>query len=303
MLFMCFSMLKAQNPQQPVSFFDEKGGIRPESIELKKDSVVSIFHRADDIVWSRVVYRIVDMRYKQNYQLYFPLKVSDPEYRSLFKLLLDAIVEGLPVYRKTNDDIKPFFEKKLTNNEIATTLMSGDPLDDNMDWDLATSGDFLLNHDSVTDALTFNAYSYEDYVRNQIKFVVQEVIFFDKHTSRLHSKVLALAPLYSGNVSASEGNIMAFLQKSLLFWVSYDEFRPYLSTQLIIPNKNDRSMLTFDNFFIQKLYFSYILGDSNLFGRMLLDAGNSVATEKRIRKEQERIETELLNFEQDLWEY
>ena len=55
------------------SFFDDMGIVRLETQELQEssDTLVSISHRADDVVWSRIVYRIVDMRLKQNYQLYF----------------------------------------------------------------------------------------------------------------------------------------------------------------------------------------------------------------------------------------
>ena len=41
-------------------------------------------------------------------------------------------------------------------------------------------------------------------------------------------------------------------------------------------------------------------GDSNMFNRMLLQ---EYTDPEQILKEQKRIETELLNFEQDLWEY
>ena len=43
-----------------------------------------------------------------------------------------------------------------------------------------------------------------------------------------------------------------------------------------------------------------MLGDSNMFNRMLLQAYNEP---EQILKEQKRIETELLNVEQDIWEY
>ena len=60
------------------SFFDELGTVRIETQELDEnaDTIATIFHRSDDIVWSRIIYRIIDMRYKQNFQLYFP---TNPE--------------------------------------------------------------------------------------------------------------------------------------------------------------------------------------------------------------------------------
>ena len=74
----------------------------------------------------------------------------------------------------------------------------------------------------------------------------------------------------------------------------------------MINNGNEVQRLTMDEFFAQRLYSSYLLGDNNMFGRMLLDYDQMVDEEKfeaYVKKEQKRIETELLNFEQDLWEY
>ena len=115
----CPMNLFCQTPQSE-SFFDTNGSVRSETVQLEKDSIVTVYHRTDDVVWSRIVYRVIDMRYKQNYQLYFPITVDNPEYKSLFKVMLDAIVDGLPVYRKTMGDIKPYFNEKLSKNEIAT---------------------------------------------------------------------------------------------------------------------------------------------------------------------------------------
>ena len=83
-------------------------------------------------------------------------------------------------------------------------------------------------------------------------------------------------------------------------WFHFDELRPYLAKQYIIPSGNDSQRLTYDEFFAQRLYSSYLLGDSNINNRMLLQY---LVNPDKIRKEQQRIETELLNFEQDLWEY
>ena len=82
--------------------------------------------------------------------------------------------------------------------------------------------------------------------------------------------------------------------------ILFGKLRPYLAKQFVIPNGNDGQAMTFDEFFAQKLYSSYLLGDSNMFDRMLLQNYNDPT---RIVKEQKRIETELLNTELDLWEY
>ncbi|MEI7503556.1 MAG: hypothetical protein WCJ61_09760, partial [Paludibacter sp.] len=77
---------------QRVPFFNEKGTVKIQTTELDAmaDTIAVVDHRNDDVVWSRIVYRVVDLRDKQNFQLYFPTRPND-EYRSLFRVMLDAI--------------------------------------------------------------------------------------------------------------------------------------------------------------------------------------------------------------------
>ena len=304
--FLTIGIASAQHQIYP--FFDDRGAIRIETTELNDaaDTLVSVFHRADDIVWSRVVYRIIDMRYKQNYQLYFPVRYDDPEYRSLFKVIVDGIVDGMPLYRKAQDNIKPTFRKEdvIGKAEIPTLFMVDDPTadysEDTCHYNVTCSDAMLIHYDEADDKMSFHFYPYEGFVKNQIKYLLQEVVFFDKHTSRLYSKIIAIAPLQSDKIVSDSTNVMSALHESLLFWIAFDELRPFLAKQYMIPQSNDTKRMTFDEFFSKKLYTSYLLGDSNMYNRMI---PNYAKSEEEVKKEQQRIFDELLNFEQDLWEY
>ena len=276
-----------------VPFFDKKGNINIQTTELDAlaDTLVTVNHRWDDVVWSREVYRVIDMREKQNYQMYFPMRAND-QYRSLFRLILDAICKGVPVYKRGARDIKPIFEDslRLEGEELSKVFA----YDNNNEYN-------LIKVNPVTKQSTIVNDMYNKYVKNQFKFLIQEVVFFDKHTSRMYSKIMAIAPLYAlhpDNTQSVES--FRYFQESVLCWFAFDELRPTLAKQYIIPNGNDAQRLTYDDFFAQKLYSSYLLGDSNMFNRMLLEVS---VNPNKIRKEQKRIETELLNFEEDLWEY
>ena len=129
--------------------------------------------------------------------------------------------------------------------------------------------------------------------------MIQEVVFFNRHYSRLYSKILAIAPLYAGNVSESDTPMQA-LYKQILFWVPFDSFRPYMAQQYVTPRGNDSRRVTFEDFFALKKYSSYIVGANNVYSRMIPEIAT---TREEIQKEQQRIENELLNAEQDLWEY
>lgn len=310
MLCLLLGVLTAQAQHQVISFFDEVGSARIRTEEFSKahDTVVLVDHRLDDIIWARYVYRIIDMRYKQNYQLYFPTRVDDPDYRNLFKVIVDAIVDGLPIYRVNPYSIKPEFNDStlMTKREIPRdALMIVDQTEDHTDddtyWDISQSTAMLVNYDSIADKLIPQPYSFESVVKNQLKYMIQEVVFFDKHTSRLHTKIMGIAPLHPIKITADSTDVMAALRQSTLFWIPFDKLRPYLAMQYAIPNRNEVKRVTYDEFFQKRLFTSYIVGEGNMYNRWIPDY--TFSDVEAIKKEQDRIATELLNFEQDLWEY
>ena len=263
-------------------------------------------HRIDDVIWSRYIYRVIDMRYKQNYQLYFPTKSDDADYRNLFKVITDAVVDGMPIYEKNMETIKPDFKQEpISRNVIPTMFMADDPMadysDDPTHFDITSSDAMLVHYDSIEDKLSFHFYPFEKLVRNQLKYLTQEVVFFDKHTSRLHIKIIGIAPLQSDKISTRDStNLMSSLRESIMFWIPFDKLRPYMAMQYAIPNRNETKRVTYDEFFQKRLFTSYIVGEGNMYNRYIPDYAIS---EDEIKKEQKRIEAELLNFEQDLWEY
>ena len=302
-------MISANAQTHPIyPFFDEDGAVRIETTELNDagDTLFNMFHRADDIAWSRIVYRIIDMRYKQNYQLYFPTNYDEREYRSLFKVIVDAIIDGLEVYPKQQDDIKPRFDvDPMPKVDIPTMFLVDDPTIDYSEdadhYDIAYSDAMLIHYDSIEDVMSFHFYPYENFVKNQTKYLIQEIVFFDQRMSRMFSKIIAIAPMNADKIMSREPDqVMSAVLESVLFWIPFDALRPYLAKQYMIPEKNDNKRITFDEFFAKRLYSSYLLGDSNMYNRMIVDYTQDVET---IKKEQQRIADELLNFEQDLWEY
>jgi len=289
-------IINAQTKEMP--FFDEKGTVRIQTMEMDAmaDTIATVYHRADDIKWSSVVYKIIDMRDKQNYQLYFPTRPND-EYESLFRLMLNAITQGVPVYARNPREIKPMWDEQLTGEELSNAFAYDQHRENN-----------LIQVDPVTNEVTISDEQYQRYVRNQVKFLIQEIYFFDVHYSRLYSKIMAIAPLYAlhpDNIEAT--NSMRYFQNSIICWFAFDDLRPFMIKQFVIPKKNDTQRLTFDDFFVQNLYGTYLLGDSNMYNRMLLDYGTIIADTIQftnyIKREQERIQKELLDFELDMWEY
>jgi len=303
--FFAFTGVNAQDKSKP--FFDSDGIMSTETIDALADTIATVYHRMDDIVWSKVLYKVVDMRDKQNQQLFFPIRPT-ATYRNFFRVIMDALLEGnLRAFGHRDFDISPDFSYQIQKDSLEYVFVDciWNP-DDNTPINSS-----LVFYDELTNRGEFNNFIYEDYVRKQNKFLVKEVVFFNKHYSRLYSKIEAIAPLYfhnetnvtvinTGGFNKSGESYWNALVTSVTCWVLYDELRPYMAKQYIIPKNNAVQRTTYDDFFSKKMYFSYLLGDENMQNRLLLQ---SYTSPDRIRREQKRIETEMLNFEQDLWEY
>jgi len=294
------AVFSTQAQYQINPFLAPDGTVRLETQELTElaDSLVTIRHRTEDVVWRRDIYRVIDMRFKQNFQLYFPINADDPTYWSLYRTILDAVAQGCDIYRPDQYMVKPTFneERLVPRNEVPDFFMTGTWAD----LDREDPDTYLLLYDEESGKMTPNFTRYENYVRNQLKYLVYEVIFFDRSTSRLYRKIIALAPMQPDMASGNEDDRAQFMRTSIKFWVLYDQLRPYLAKRYIIPTQNEAKRVTFEEFFQKRLFSSYIIGEGNMYNRMILDY---CKTEKDAKQEQARIENELLTFEQDLWEY
>ena len=295
--------------EEILPFFDKTGNVALQTEEMKSlaDTIAVVNHRRDDIVWSRIVYRVIDMREKTNSQLYYPI-TPNSRYKSLLRIILEAAVnDTLKGYEKKDEDIQPAWDKApICKQRFEEFFIDSE-------WDsteVKIKNSPLVKKDKVTNMPIIDDYAYKPYATRQFKYLVQEIVFFNRHYSKMYTKILAIAPIYTYNetnvtklntigMTKTGDNIWNFFQSSVVCWFLYDELRPYLAKQLIIPNGNENQRLTFEDFFTQRLYHSYVLGDSNMFDKVLLKTYTDPVS---LRREQKRIEDELMNIEQDVWE-
>lgn len=260
----------AQRTSKPIDNIVEK-----EHVSNKKPVPYPSLREAD-ILWSKRVWRIIDLRERMNLPLYYPITPKDDRY-SLISILLYGIQhEGLPVYSINDDEFKIPISYDMVNERMGAT-------------------------DEVTEVFNPETNLYEEvtYTREvrveEVKqIMVKEVWFFDRNYSRMDVRIIGLCPIRE--YVDENGEVV----RRQTFWINYPEARNLLARYEVFNAGNDAQRRSFDDIFIKRYFGSYIVQEANMYDNRSIE---SYAVGVDARLESERIKNEIFNFEHDLWEF
>lgn len=241
--------------------------------------------READVMYSKVVWRIIDLRQKQNLPLYYPTEPIGKR-MSLIDLLLYGIDnEGVTAYTASVNALNEF-----------TVPMTREQIDDK----LGAGVDTISTTDVSTGQLIQQVVERERRTDQVKQFLVKEKWYFDKQYSVMKVRLIGLCPIRLFFRLDENGLPTDEQLKSMVFWVYFPEVRPLLSSHEIFNRHNDAQRVSFDDFFWQRRFSSYIYGESNVYNdRKVLDYTTGLDQ----MLESDRIQNEMMAYEHDLWEY
>ncbi len=233
----------------------------------------------DNVLWKKTIWRIIDMREQANFPLYYPLTESNGR-KNLFLTIFELLEEGKVTAYKYQEDKEDFSEEnKLTFEQIMATTKI-----DVYETSTDEEGNTIYQINSV------------DIPNKEVlKYYIKEVWYYDGMESCMKTKIAAIAPQLYYTDDDGKSN------KEVLFWIPFDQLRPYLAQQpVVINNKNSTAFISYDDLFQKRRYIGHIYKEDNIQNRAIIEY---CKTPEEVHREQARIENEILNFEFDLWEY
>jgi len=250
--------------------------------------------RQADVMWSRKIWREIDMREKINHPFYYPendgVAHTIQDRQSLIDVIYSAIQEG-SIRAFGNAAMDDEFREEMTSEEIKKIGGAKEEIIEVIDWDAVAEG-------ADPDEAKTTKLNKVPFDRNSVKkWRLKEEWYFDKQKSEMGVRILGLCPLQEAKDEVTGRKTGAYTP---LFWVYFPEAREVLvNKEVFNMMKNDAERRTYDDLFWKRMFSSTITKEASVMDRKISEY--MIGLDALL--EADRIKAEILNIEHDLWEY
>jgi gliding motility associated protien GldN len=242
-----------------------------------------------DIMWSKVVWEVIDLDERINYPLYYPVDTVALDYsrRSLYDVLVNAIKSE----KLTDVYADDYFTEKLNKEDIESRLQKIDTLDEGKSY--LNAGEAVPKE--FINKRVINAGDIDQYW-------IKGMWYFDRRMGELKYRLLGIAPVAPDVYFIDDDNVNREEVKVPFFWVWYPSAREILNNSYVFNPKNPSNPISFDMLLNARRFNGVIFREENEFGdREIKDyiVKNSLFQ----LLESNRIKEAIRDKEQDMWSY
>lgn len=230
-----------------------------------------------DRQWMRVIYRKLDLDKAPNTPLYYPVDPVDGQ-ENLIRIIFRLYSQGqIPAFEYL--DGREVFNEKYLAKPVETLTRFQIP--------------FTEERGSTANAPKLSIDEYDVPSESVRSYYIIERWEFDRRNNRLHSVVEAICPVWQ---RLNDNGVIIPVP---LFWIRYDDLRPYLATQSIfLTDDNNLPTHTIDDFFRLGLYDGEIYKTRNLRN---LTLNQIYGSDEAVERARDSIQNVLDTYGDKIW--
>jgi gliding motility associated protien GldN len=241
--------------------------------------------REDDAVYRQRVWRELDVHEKMNLPFVYKA-VEDNGSQMFINILLAGIKHGEITAFDPSDDR---FTTPITFKQISANVV-GKPK--------VISVPDMANDPDGSKGLTRDTTIVEEFNPTAIeKYQIKEEWVFDKESSRMHVRILGIAPELT--ILQPDGSVRAVTP---IFWIYYPDMRAMLAKYEAYNGKNYGARMSWEELFESRMFASRVI-KSTVDNPGDLEIKDFIKDPILALLEGDNIKEKIFNYEQDLWSY